>query len=286
MNLLSSDMTLRLDIVCENTVGRPISACGEHGFACLVKNSSGTWLFDTGSGETLLANLEALQLDAHQIDGVILSHGHYDHCGGLLPLLRKIGPRPVYAHPHIFRERFWQGQHEERPIGVPYSRAALEAAGADFKLCDKFMTLSPGLFFSGAIPRLAPFEVGDPHLVRPAGNDGSWTADELYDDSALAMETSKGLIVLLGCAHAGLVNTLEYFLYRLGNPRIHTIVGGTHLGPADDEQFLATVDYLARLDFDRLGVSHCTGQLRSAQLHTRFPNKVFFANVGTSVKID
>ena len=278
-------MTLRLDIVCENTVGRPIPALGEHGFACLVKTPSGIWLFDTGSGETLLANLEALQLDAHQIDGVILSHGHYDHCGGLLPLLRKIGPRPVYAHPHIFRERFWQGQHEERPIGMQYSRDELEAAGADFHFCDKFTELSQGLFLSGAIPRLASFEVGDPHLVRHAGSEDSWTADELQDDSALAMETSKGLVVLLGCAHAGLANTLEYFLHKRQNPRIHAIIGGTHLGPANDDQFFATVDYLAELNPDRLGLSHCTGQARSAQLYARFPNKVFFANVGTTVKV-
>jgi len=278
-------MTLQLAIICENTVGRPISACGEHGFACLVKTQDGTWLFDTGSGETLLTNLSALEYDAHQIDGVILSHGHYDHSGGLLPLLKAIGPRPIYAHSQIFEERFWLGQHEQRDISLPYKRSDLESAGAHFNFFNTFTALASGLYFSGAIPRKAPLESGDSHLVRRSLDHEALVCDDFPDDAALAIETSKGLVILLGCAHAGLINTVEHFRSKLGNPRIHAIVGGTHLGPASDEQFNATLAYLTHLDFDRLGVSHCTGQVRSAQLYARFPSKVFFANVGTKVEV-
>lgn len=278
-------MTLQLAIICENTVGRPISACGEHGFACLVKMQDGIWLFDTGSGETLLANLVALEHDAHQIDGVILSHGHYDHSGGLLPLLKAVGARPVYAHSQVFGERFWQGKHEQRDISLPYKRRDLESAGACFKFMNTFTELASGLYFSGAIPRISPLESGDSHLVRRSSDHEALVCDDFLDDAALAIETSKGLVILLGCAHAGLINTVEHFRNKLDKPRIHAIVGGTHLGPASDAQFKATLDYLTHLDFDRLGVSHCTGQLRSAQLYARFPNKVFFANVGTTVEV-
>lgn len=279
-------MTLSLAIICENTVGRPIAACGEHGFSCLLETAGGRFLFDTGSGATLLDNLAILGHDAHGIDAVVLSHGHYDHCGGLVPLLAKVGPRPVYAHPRIFTERFWRGQYEQRNISLPQNRIDLEAAGAEFRLLDTFSELAPGLYFSGLIPRTFSAEVGDPHLVLAAAHNAGWVADEFPDDAALAIETAKGLVVLLGCAHAGLVNTVEYIRRRLGNPRIHAIIGGTHLGPAGDAQFAATVDYLLHLDFDRLGLSHCTGQLRAAQLHARFPNKVFFANVGTTVTVE
>lgn len=278
-------MSLQLDIVCENTVGRPIQARGEHGFACLVRMPDATWLFDTGCGDTLLTNMADLEHDARQIKGVILSHGHNDHCGGLLALLEDVGPRQVIAHPHVFVERFWQGQHEHRQIGLPHNRTVLESAGANFTLLDSFTELAPGLYFSGTIPRLSPYEVGDPHLVRRSEDGEGWVADEFPDDAALGMTTPRGLVVLLGCAHAGLINTVEYFRSQLDNPRIHAIVGGTHLGPANDKQFSATLNYLAHLDFDRLGVSHCTGQIRSAQLYSRFPDKVFFANVGTSMKV-
>jgi 7,8-dihydropterin-6-yl-methyl-4-(beta-D-ribofuranosyl)aminobenzene 5'-phosphate synthase len=278
-------MTIRLDIICENTVGRPIAACGEHGFSCLVRTESGTFLFDTGSGQTLLNNLDSLGIDACQIDAVILSHGHSDHCGGLLPLLKKIGPRSVYSHPQIFNERFWQGQHEERDISMPYTRSELESAGATFNFLGSFAVLAPGIYFSGVVPRLDPLEKGDPHLVCRAAGGRGWVADEFADDSALAIETQKGLVILLGCAHSGLINTVEHFRHELDDPRIHAIVGGTHLGPASDAQFEATLDYLKHLDFDRLGVSHCTGQIRSAQLYAHLPNKVFFANVGSTLKV-
>jgi len=278
-------MSLQLAIVCENTVGRPIAACGEHGFACLLQTSAGRWLFDTGSGDTLLANLAALDLDLQSIDGVILSHGHYDHCGGLLSVLRTTGPRRVYAHPEIFSERFWNGLHEQRNISLPFNQDELEAAGAEFVFVKDFTELATGIYFSGEIARRTALETGDSHLVRRSEAGDSWLTDPFTDDAALAIETAKGLVILLGCAHAGLINTVEWFRQNLDNRRIHAIVGGTHLGPASDEQFSATVDYLARLDFDRLGVSHCTGQIRSAQLYAKFPNKVFFANVGTIVKV-
>ena len=136
-----------------------------------------------------------------------------------------------------------------------------------------------GFFFS--------FSGGHIFATSVLQNSRRWLRGALpfFDDAALAIETQKGLVILLGCAHSGLINTVEHFRRELGDPRIHAIIGGTHLGPASDEQFAATVDYLKRLDFDRLGVSHCTGQVRSAQLYVHFPNKVFFANVGSTLRV-
>lgn len=279
-------MGTKLRIICENTVGRPIPAIGEHGFACLVEHEGRSWLFDTGQGKTLLRNFEALQVDPGPIEGVILSHGHYDHAGGLLDFLKAVGPRPIYAHPDIFLERYWQGQHERRAIGIPFSRETLEQAGADFSLSPEFRTIAPGLHFSGQIPRVTAAETGDPHLVCPAAADGQWIADSFNDDAALAIETSRGLVILLGCAHAGLINTARHFLNNLGEQPVYAILGGTHLGPASDEQFLTTMDFLEELGVERLGLSHCTGQIRAAQVYTRFPKKVFFAAVGAQLDIE
>lgn len=278
-------MRMRLNVVCENTVGRPIPATGEHGFACLVEYGDRTWLFDTGQGKTLLSNLDVLGLEPAKIEAIILSHGHYDHVGGLPGLLTRIGPRPVHAHPDIFQERYWQGQHERRSIGMPCSRQDLEDAGARFCLHGKLTRLAPGLFFSGEIPRRTAVEIGDPHLVVRKTPDDPYTADVFRDDAALAIETDRGLVILLGCAHAGLINTVRFFLDQLNAPPVYAIVGGTHLGPANDAQFAETLDFLDQLNVARLGLAHCTGQTRAAQLHARFPSKVFFASVGSKLEV-
>lgn len=276
--------SVRLTIVCENTVGQPLPLLGEHGFACLIDCPAGRLLFDTGRGLALLHNLAILGIDPQSIDAIVLSHGHDDHTGGMLPLLRMIGPRPVFAHPGIFAERFFVKGEERRSIGLGVDRHELEAAGARFRELDDFTEIAEGLWFSGAISRISPVEQGDPCLVRPAATDGALVPDPFDDDAALAIQAPRGLIVLLGCAHAGLINTVEHVTRHLAKRRLHAVVGGTHLGPVGEPQFRATLDYLDTLGPVRIGVGHCTGQLRSALLKERFPERVFFTPVGTVVE--
>ncbi|MCM2263576.1 MAG: MBL fold metallo-hydrolase [Desulfuromonadales bacterium] len=277
--------SVKLTIICENTVGRPLPLIGEHGFACLIDSPAGRLLFDTGRGLTLLHNLETLGIDPQSIDAVVLSHGHDDHTGGLLPLLQRTGPRPVFAHPGIFAERFFVKGEERRSVGLAVGRAELEAAGARFRYLDECSEIAGGLWFSGCIPRTSPDEAGDPCLVQEVSVGGKMMADPFEDDAALAVETSKGLVILLGCAHAGLINSVEHFRRQLGSRPLHAVIGGTHLGPAGEPQFIATLKYLASLETARIGVSHCTGQTRGALLYGRFPEQVFFASVGSVLEI-
>jgi len=277
--------SVRLTIICENTVGRPLPLLGEHGFACLVDSSAGRLLFDTGRGRALLHNLATLGIDPNSIDAVVLSHGHDDHTGGLLPLLQQTGSRPVFAHPAVFAERFYVRGEERRRIGLATSLAELERAGARFRYLDECSEIAAGLWFSGRIPRTNPVEQGDPSLVQPGPESGSMVPDPFDDDAALAIETSRGLVILLGCAHAGLINTVEHFRRQFGQPPLHAIIGGTHLGPVGEAQFIATMNFLATLGATRIGIGHCTGQTRSARLYGQFPERVFFASVGSVLEI-
>ncbi|NJC88702.1 MAG: MBL fold metallo-hydrolase [Desulfuromonas sp.] len=276
---------VKLTIICENTVGRPLPLIGEHGFACLIDSPAGRLLFDTGRGLSLLHNLETLGIDPQSIDAVVLSHGHDDHTGGLLPLLHRTGARPVFAHPGIFAERFFVKGEERRSIGLAVGRTELEAAGARFRYLDECSEIAGGLWFSGCIQRTSPEESGDPCLVQEAPERGKMMADPFEDDAALAVETSRGLVLLLGCAHAGLINTVEHFRRQLGRRPLHAIIGGTHLGSAGEAQFIATVKYLEALGTTRIGVSHCTGQTRGSLLHGRFPERVFFAAAGSVLEV-
>jgi len=275
---------LRITIVCENTVGKPLPLIGEHGFACLIDCQAGRILFDTGRGAALLHNLAVLGIDPTSIEAIVLSHGHDDHTGGLLPLLKEIGPRPVYAHPGIFAERYHQRGEERRPIGMLASPADLEQAGAHLRFIEEFTELGHGLWFSGTIPRRSRLETGDPALVC-INEQGESYADPLPDDAALAIETPKGLVVVLGCAHAGLINSVDYLRSRVNNRPVHVIIGGTHLGPASAEQFEATAHYLHQLGKTRLCACHCTGLQQTATLQARLPKRIFFASVGSVLEV-
>lgn len=277
-------MKIRLTVLCENSVGRPNGTIGEHGFSCFIETPTRNLLFDTGNGAGILRNSDVLGRSLASVQTVILSHGHYDHSGGLTDVLGRTGPIDVVAHPGIFAERYWVGEHERRAIGIPVTRAHFEALGARFLMQRHFCEVVPGVFFSGEIPRNSPFETGDPHLMSMS-DAGTLIADPFPDDACLVIESAKGPIVLLGCAHAGLVNTLQQVKAITGYDRFYAVIGGTHLAPASDEQFAGTVRALRAFGVERIGVSHCTGLPRAAQLHAEFGGRFFFASVGSTLEV-
>ncbi|PLX80220.1 MAG: MBL fold metallo-hydrolase [Desulfuromonas sp.] len=277
-------MLKKLTVICENSVGSAKKAVGEHGFSCYVETDSGNFLFDTGQGAGFLRNSSVLGLEMTNLSGIILSHGHYDHAGGLVEALGLAAPVKVYAHPDIFADRLWVGEHEHLDIGIPFSRKQLEHLGATFDLSTEFREIAPGLWLTGEVPRVTDFETGDPHL-QIEGASGELRPDPFTDDCSVVLDSEKGLVLLLGCAHAGLVNIIRHVLDKTGRDRIYAVVGGLHLAPASDEQFAGTVSALKEFRIERIGVGHCTGQRRSAELFSKFPQKTFFASVGSSLTV-
>jgi 7,8-dihydropterin-6-yl-methyl-4-(beta-D-ribofuranosyl)aminobenzene 5'-phosphate synthase len=280
-------MGVHLTILCENTVERvhPTGLLGEHGFACYLQTDQGNYLFDTGGGQTLLANSERLQIDLQQLDGIILSHGHLDHTGGLQQVLAPLERVPVYAHPALFTRRHSSNGNQLREIGIPWSKEQLEALGADFRLDSTPQQIAPGITLSGEIPRANRFETGDPKLVTIDSN-GAQSVDPLADDFSLFIDSPKGLIILLGCAHAGILNIIEHARKVTGQDHIHLILGGTHLKFSGQEQVTATLDRLDELAIDRIGVSHCTGLQQAQQLAARFGERFFNATVGKEIYVE
>jgi 7,8-dihydropterin-6-yl-methyl-4-(beta-D-ribofuranosyl)aminobenzene 5'-phosphate synthase len=271
----------RITILCENSVSRPGGLIAEHGFAALLETPTDAILFDTGQGFGLLNNAQEIGRNLQEITSVVLSHGHSDHSGGLPALLAHLQrPLTVVAHPDIFSERYWRSDFELRPIGMVAQRAELEGQGASFSLGCDYQQLTDNLYCSGEVPRRTDFEKGDPHLVIQDGN-GGYCPDPLRDDLSLALTTEKGLVILLGCAHAGVINIIEHFREQSGEERICALIGGTHLGPASEEQFQATLTRLKRYRIGKLGLSHCTGLNRGAQLFQEFSGRSFFAAAGT-----
>lgn len=281
-------MSIRLTVLCENSVERvsPAGLLGEHGFSCHLETEQGHFLFDTGGGQTILSNSDKLQIDLKKLQGIIFSHGHLDHTGGLQQVLsRRTEQIPVYAHPDLFRARHSSNDNQLRAIGIPWHKEQLEDMGADFRLAKGAQEIAPGMTLSGEIPRLNRFETGDPNLVTVT-KDGEQITDELADDLSLFINSPKGLIILLGCAHAGVLNIIEHARKVTGQEKVHLLLGGTHLKFSTEKQLAATIDRLDELDIDLIGVSHCTGLRQAQDLAARFGERFFNATVGKEVLIE
>ncbi len=277
-------MKFRITILCENSVGPISGTLGEHGFSALIEPSQGEpLLFDTGQGLTLLHNASRMNKDLSAPSTVVLSHGHYDHCGGLLPLLTEFGPKMICAHPGIFSPRFrLKDTGECYPIGMPNSREDIEAAGGTFVLTKDYSEIGPGVFLTGEVPRVTSFETGDNGLYCDCtGQD----LDITPDDQSLVLETERGLVVVLGCCHAGLVNTLEHIAYVSGRRDIYAVIGGTHLGFCGQSQLEMAIAALKEWRVQKVAAGHCTGFAASARLSREMSKEFQVAHVGYTLEV-
>ncbi|MHB0857873.1 MAG: MBL fold metallo-hydrolase [Anaerolineae bacterium] len=246
---------MHITCLVDNTVGGA-HLWGEHGLAFLIEFDRRRVLWDTGaSGVVLLHNMEALGIDPIQIEALALSHGHYDHTGGLADLLGRKPGLPLFAHPAFMEERVSRSDGQERAIGLPMSFADL-AALVDLRLSAEPQEIIPGVWTTGQI-RERPEREGRAagHLAR---RDGALVEDPYEDDMGLVLERPEGLVLLLGCCHAGLLNTLYHVARRFGGLPTH-VIGGTHLGSIDAAEIDHIVDTLKSMGTPWLYPNHCTG---------------------------
>ena len=273
-------MDCQLTVLCENSVAVPHGLIGEHGWAVHIAAGAHRILLDTGQGLGLINNSRVLGVDLSQLDGIVISHGHYDHTSGLADALLMGGKTDIYMHPDGFVDRYWFKDGQRREIGIRHKQGYLESLGGQFRPVTGFTEIFPQIYLTGEVPRVTDFEPPDATMkIRSA--TGEWVQDELRDDLSLVVATDKGLVVVLGCAHAGLINILTHVTAMLPGQPIHTVIGGTHLGFADSSQFNATVAALHHFGVQRLGASHCTGLANCARLQHVFGKQFFFAAAGT-----
>ena len=273
----------RITVLVENAASEA-GLLAEHGLSVWIENAHGRYLFDTGQGPALVPNARRLGIPLDQADAVILSHGHYDHTGGLAHVMnRKESPR-IHAHPAAFEPKYAQNPDgTARGIGMPDQVRELVMSSADIRWTRLPAELSPGLFLTGPIPRRTDFEdTGGPFYADARCR----TPDGLPDDQAVFLDTPGGIVVVMGCAHAGVINTLRYIRELTGNSRIRAVMGGMHLLAAGSHRMDRTMAELKGLDVQELFPAHCTGQVAVKRLYTEFSQRCFPFSAGTVLEFD
>ncbi len=278
-------MKIRLTTLSENTAGKP-GFSAEWGLSILVEADDHTILFDTGAGDVALRNADRLGIRIPSGTPIVLSHAHADHTGGLVPVLKRIGNTRVMAHPAIWEKKYTRRPYEDQAadISMPYERPALEQLGADFHLSAEPVKIAENIWVSGEIPMVTDFEAIEPIFY--IKENGAFRPDPILDDQALYIRSNKGLVIVLGCAHRGMVNTVLHARNITGEPRVHTIIGGTHLFPKTEDQKQNAIEALKELGVQKIGASHCTGFPAAMMLVQAFGDKFFSNNAGSITIID
>ena len=244
---LKAVRSLRAVILSDNYVrASSKNILGEHGFSVLLSNDQEHVLFDTGqTGKILVNNLGVMGFQSN-IPAVVLSHGHYDHSGGLLAFIRRCyGTCSIYTHPAAFYRRFKKVKGKIKEIGMPFSRSELEEAGGKIHTSKAPQRVTEWLMTTGEIERKYPFE--KPETEFYIESDGKMETDPFLDDQAVISRVEgKGLVVVTGCAHSGAVNTVK-FAKKLVGEKVYAVIGGFHLMNASKKKLKKTVHTSGRL---------------------------------------
>ena len=255
---------LRVTVVVDNTLFRT-DLLSEHGVSFWIEAGDQRILFDTGQGPALQLNAKSLGIELATANAIALSHGHYDHGGGLANAWTATERRPLYLHAAALATRY----RDAKMIGLPQPvRELVEQHMDAVRFSDRPTEIAPGVWLTGYLPRRHPEEAAEPEpfFFDSAGQQH----DPLLDDQALYFVTNTGVIVLLGCAHAGVINTLEYVSELTGGAPLRLVIGGLHLRAVSKQRLTWTVAKLQLLNPQLLVPAHCTGEPATAALAATF----------------
>ncbi|WP_281047848.1 MBL fold metallo-hydrolase [Spirochaeta thermophila] len=249
----------------------------EHGFSVLVRMRQRSILFDTGAGAALSHNASVLGVGRDEIQVVVLSHGHYDHTGGLTWWEGEVSPT-LYLSPYALQSRYSVRAGQARPIGMPAeARAWVNSLPPDRVVwTTEPHMIEEGCWVTGPISRSPHEDTGGPYFLDEEGR----FPDPMLEDQAMWVETEEGLVVISGCAHAGIVSTLEYVIRVAGASKIRAVIGGFHLAHASVARLTYTAEHLARLGVHTLVPCHCTGEDAVSFLSRSLEGRVVTGEVG------
>lgn len=250
LSLMDDKHTRRKDLIAE------------HGLSLYVCYNGKRLLFDCGSSGSAIRNGEKLGVDLRNLDAVILSHSHYDHAAGFRFLIQQgLGSRQLYTGPGFFVPKYSRNGMVYADLSAGFDRSFLEEKGIAHRQVDSCQEIFPGAYLISGFPRTEAMEIIPQRFVRRT--ESGFAQDDFQDEVCLALETAEGLVLLVGCAHPGIVNMVRHVHAVLGNP-VRCVFGGTHLVEADGQRVQRTIAALRAAGVKQLGLSHCSGEAAEA----------------------
>nr|MDA3780630.1 MBL fold metallo-hydrolase [Bacteroidales bacterium] len=246
---------MQLTVLTENVAGGYYSA--EHGLSYFIEFDNKKILFDTGHSDIFLKNAKLLKINLYEVETLVLSHGHWDHGNGL----KYIENKKLICHPDSFMKRY--RKNDNSYIGLDLSYDELKKK-FEIIVSRKAYKISENMFFLGEIPRLNSFEAQTTSFINEKGND-----DFVPDDSAIVINSPKGLIIVTGCGHAGICNTIEYAKNITGNNNVYAVIGGFHLKKADIVT-KKVIEYFKKEKIEKIYPSHCNELTALAEFYKNF----------------
>jgi 7,8-dihydropterin-6-yl-methyl-4-(beta-D-ribofuranosyl)aminobenzene 5'-phosphate synthase len=277
-------MKVSITTLVENLAGENRELKAEHGLSFFVEVGDATFLFDTGSSKMCLRNAKSLGIPPAAMRSVLISHGHHDHSGGYKALMshtRGMGAQ-LFVKAGFFNPKYGIKNNGPSFLGNAFSKEELVEAGVVVhEITENVVEIFPDVYSIAGFERECPFEKANPRFV--VDRNGSCEVDDFSDEQILVIKATKGLVVLLGCSHPGVVNILQKVKTVFQEP-IHAVIGGTHLIEADSKRIEYTTDYLLNEKIPNIMFCHCSGGPDHLEgLISRLGNAYGRVNTGTVV---
>lgn len=260
---------LTITVVVDNSTSGKL--LGEHGLSFYIETDKHKILFDAGRGKAFESNVKSLSIDLKKIDYLILSHGHYDHTNGIGFVLENSSDKlKTLIHSNGLNSKYSVVMNKARNIGMSkYNIFALKQMAEKLIFTDTFTKIAEDIFITGQIPKTHSSESSKTNFFI---DEAGVNSDNLQDDQAMFFHTPKGVVVLLGCCHSGIANTLDYIAKLAKTTKIYAVIGGMHLKNAPLERMNLAIDTFKKYNVQLLAPCHCTGQKECAFIYSQLPN--------------
>lgn len=282
MNYKNKNLTLT--IIIENHVIKP-KLKAEHGWSIIVEKDDQKILFDCGQSSQIISNANKLNINLNDLNKIVLSHGHYDHTGGLLSILKVIKNNiKVFANPDIFEKKYKVTKKKiKKYIGFPFNRNIYEKNRAKFVLGKKELNLGNDIYLTGQIERNNNFEKVENTFIKKE-ND-IFIHDNINDDISMFIDLPKGLVLILGCAHSGIINVIEHIKNLTKKDNFLAIIGGFHLDGRNKKYIEKTLIELNKYKIKSIFPAHCTGLENYYRLKKIFGKNCHYGYTGRIIKL-